>query len=240
MEGENRASEKPSIFKNLGTSTFDFLSKSYIFFCSFLSNQNPLLSIFVAFYTLILLYLPHLFLSLFFSPVLIFTVILLVSLLHLGASQNTQLEKDEIFEPEIEKADSEDEDPIWVGPETATETNTDSISVQKPHFSESFVEWSRKGPLEVIYEEYEGEEEDSPENDRRMVSLSFYYTDSDSSEGEFPSGFQAWDSPESLSFRWEDDREEGLIEIPLGGKGTVGFHVEEENLIEIDLSVAGK
>ncbi|KAL5986839.1 hypothetical protein ACLOJK_015173 [Asimina triloba] len=240
--------EPPSVLDALCTSALNFLQKSYTFIRSYLSDRNPLFSIFVAFYALVLLYLPHLFFSLFCSPVLISTAILLASILHLGASQKIQLEKDDTFLAEIEKADPVDETSISDGSKLAAEKTEeiDAAVATKHHFSEPFVEWSRRGPLEVIYEEYEGEEddEDSPENERRRVgldrllSLSLYYPDSDdSSDGEFPEDFPAWDSPEHLCFRWEEEREEGLIEIPLRGKRTAGFHVEEENLIEIDLSI---
>ncbi|XP_077245921.1 uncharacterized protein LOC143885601 [Tasmannia lanceolata] len=117
----------------------------------------------------------------------------------------------------------------------------------KRHFSDTLMEWNRRGPLEVIYEEYEGEEEEgeSPEWEKRRVGIAIYYPDSDSGSSwdgeEFPLDFpviEGWDSPENLCFVWEEEKE-GLIEIPLGGKGKVGFEVEEENLIEIDLFSVG-
>lgn len=112
-------------------------------------------------------------------------------------------------------------------------------------YPDSFVEWDVRAPLEVIYEEYEGE--DAEENDseakresqmnviRRYASLSLFYPDSDSdasSEGDFPAN-RGWDSPEST---WEEDDREGLIEIALDEKRH--SEVDEENLIEIDLSPA--
>lgn len=148
-----------------------------------------------------------------------------------------QQEKDAIFSPEIDENDQEHESENWVSKKGAV---SEMGFFGNAEFSETFVEWDRSGPLEVIYEEYEGEEEeDSPEKtaerERRDLGVdgflcsSFCYSDSDSSEGEFP----AWDSPENLCFRWEE--REGLIEIPLALKPTVGFEAEEENLIEINL-----
>ncbi|KAJ1390386.1 hypothetical protein SESBI_37479 [Sesbania bispinosa] len=118
--------------------------------------------------------------------------------------------------------------------------------------SSFFVEWNVKAPLEVIYEEYEGEEAGDDPNEReeernmgilRYPSLSRYYPESESdsdssSEGGFPA-IGEWDSPEEGCFGWEEEDREGLIEIALDGckmKRDLEFHFEEENLIEIDIS----
>lgn len=153
----------------------------------------------------------------------------------------SQQSKDVIVPTGVEENDGQDEVAKWVGYETGFHRNVD--------ISDTFVEWNRSGPLEVIYEESDGEEDgDSPEytpgmdhrhvgNDGSLYS-DLYYSDSDSSEGEYPEEFPVWDSPENLCFRWEE--KEGLIEISLQGKPTVRFEVEEENLIEINLSVGRK
>lgn len=310
--------------------------------CAFLSsNPSPLFSVIVSFYFLLLLYLPNLFLYFIFSPVLISTAIILVTLFRfgsipkekektflpeseksdekledpnrvrtvpdLGPAKNEkdesslkeieksdskyedtnrvravsdlaliQIEKGEIFlqkcdptdeesnwvrpvpglgltaqeedatfPPEIGESDFKDDVPNWVASSDERETGMDFV--QEVDLTDLFVGWDRGGPLEVIYEEYEGEEHDDPprnvtDGDLRyvdtdgMLSSAFYYTDSDSSEGEFQVEFPEWDLPENLYFRSEE--REGLIEIPLGGKRTGGFELEEENLIEINISSA--
>lgn len=110
--------------------------------------------------------------------------------------------------------------------------------------------------MEVIYEEYEGEDHDkdaSNESDpeprqvriglERYPSLSLYYpeTDSDSSseDNEFPAT-GAWDSlDDKVCFMWDEDEDrDELIEIALDktSKKASEFQLEEDNLIEIDIS----
>ncbi|BFG27655.1 hypothetical protein CerSpe_139290 [Prunus speciosa] len=127
-----------------------------------------------------------------------------------------------------------------------------------PCFEDFFVEWNLKAPLEVIYEENEGEEDEMDRNGNdpnskqeqesqvrgleRYPSLSMYYpeSDSDSSSDGGYSVTGVWDSPETMCFRWEEEDREGLIEIALeeNSKRGMDFQVdhEEENLIEIDIS----
>ncbi|KAL0442830.1 UNVERIFIED_CONTAM: hypothetical protein Slati_2005700 [Sesamum latifolium] len=125
------------------------------------------------------------------------------------------------------------------------------LNPTRTRFTDSFVEWDVRAPLEVIYEEYEGD--DAEETDgvsqgkresemqiiQRYASLSLFYPESDSdtsSEGDFPTDGN-WDSPDNMCFRWEEeDDRDGLIEIALDEKRN--SEVEEENLIEIDLSPA--
>ncbi|KAK1279706.1 hypothetical protein QJS04_geneDACA003172 [Acorus gramineus] len=192
---------------------------------------NPLVSISVASTTLTLLYLPNLLLCFITSPVLLSTSLLLAILLHFGSTQS----------PKPQQTDPEPQIPKWVDPVLDPQPVFDP---KKPPFSEVFVEWSRRGPLEVIYEEYEGEEEDmedddeeEPEIEREMYrrrfgfeSLELCFPDTDtgsSSDGDFPV-MDGWESPRDLCFRWEDDKD-GLIEIPLET-------FEEDNLIEIDIA----
>lgn len=247
-------------------------------------SSSPLFSSIVSFYTLILLYFPHLFLRIVFSPVLILTGILLFTLLRLGAAQRL-LENEKFTDhtlhvqtdpPEEEsksksKSQSQISEPeiaeqVTCRSETESEIKTgyhDPITCFEVSFS--FVEWNVRAPLEVIYEEHEGEEaEEDPKDDRsdpnptrqfgleRSSSLSLYYPESDSDDssdegelGDFPV-IGEWSSPESACFAWEEEDREGLIEIALdyGDKKCSGsgldldldFHVEEENLIEIDIS----
>lgn len=115
-----------------------------------------------------------------------------------------------------------------------------------PVYTDPFVEyWDLKAPLEIIYEAYEGEDEDDRNAGflgiEKYPSLSLYYPESDtdsSSDGGFPA-IGDWESPEKMGFRWEDEDREGLIEIALDGKRrTQFFNFEEDNLIEIDISPA--
>ncbi|KAA8515378.1 hypothetical protein F0562_019011 [Nyssa sinensis] len=223
---------------------------------SFLSPlpSDPLFSTIVALYTLILLYLPRPFLGVVFSPVVISAGIVLLTLLRLGATQRIGKEFNSTEAKQIH--DSADEDHKWVSCETNSESKTETglgFDLDPfPFYADSFVEWNVGAPLEVIYEEYEGE--DHEENDdvpnekeemrvvglERYPSLSLYYPESDSddsSEGEFPA-IEGWDSPESMRFRWDEEDRDGLIEIALDGKRTseVMFRVDEDNLIEIDIS----
>ncbi|MBA0615179.1 hypothetical protein Godav_015348 [Gossypium davidsonii] len=101
-------------------------------------------------------------------------------------------------------------------------------------FEERFVEWDVRAPLEVIYEDYEGEEA-LDRGIERYTSLSRRYSepepDSLFSEMGFPV-IREWVSSEKRCWRWEEEEEdrEGLIEIALD------FHGEEDSLIEIDIS----
>jgi hypothetical protein len=157
--------------------------------------------------------------------------------------------KSKMSEPE--QMDLFEENSTWVicRSETQSDSETgcyDSITC----FEDSFVEWNVRAPLEIIYEEYEGEEaEEDPDPKwtrdsgiERYPSLSLYYPESDSddsSDCEFAS-IGEWCSPESTCFTWDEEDRESLIEIALdhGDKRDLdsGFHVEEENLIEIDIS----
>ncbi|XP_042518196.1 uncharacterized protein LOC122091986 [Macadamia integrifolia] len=248
--------EVGSLALNVLVETISFFAKAFSFLSSLASD--PLFSTIVALYSLILLYLPRIFVDLVFSPVLISTAVLLSSLLRLGAIQSVEeqikkkpTEKEEI-EIEIELLPVEVHKVVKY--ETGTETEEEAITEAcfspslKPFFSafNSFVEWNVGAPLEVIYEEYEGEEEEKEESCQmgidRIPSLSLYYPESESdssSDGDFPA-IGKWDSRESMCFRWDEEDREGLIEIPLDGKRNSSsvLQVEEENLIEIDISLA--
>ena len=109
-----------------------------------------------------------------------------------------------------------------------------------------------KAPLEVIYEEYgEGEKVGDDVDDNmgimRYPSLSQFYPEFDS-DSKLESGFPAIgdsNSPDDVEFRWGEEEEEedreGLIEIALDGckrKRGLEFNFDEENLIEIDISLS--
>ncbi|KAI3456340.1 hypothetical protein Pfo_013003 [Paulownia fortunei] len=234
---------------------------------SFLSSDS-LFSTIVTLYTLVLLYFPSLFLQFIFSPVTFSTLILLLYLLRLGATQKSTPERNESDSAEFNSTESLpqqiheflDRDHKWASPVSNTGTEVELRSSYEPDpnhnlhpfYADSFVEWDVRAPLEVIYEEYEGE--DAQENDgvseakresemniiQRYASLSLFYPESDSdasSEGDFRTSGH-WDSPENMCFRWEEEEDdrEGLIEIALDEKRN--SEVDEENLIEIDLSPA--
>ena len=231
---------------------------------SFLSvfSSDPLFHCIVTFCTLILLYLPHLFWKIVFSPVLIFTGILLFIILRLGAiqrSEEAQKENHVESEPIANEENRGNREEKQGTPIEPVESNSNGWSTSHSEielkskvdfesssfFEESFVEWNVRAPLEVIYEEYEGEEAEHDPNKKqdtsifRYPSLSRCYPESDSdssSENGFPATGN-WDSPESMCFTWDEEDREGLIEIALDGgkKSAVEFHFEEENLIEIDI-----
>ncbi|KAK7412271.1 hypothetical protein VNO78_03723 [Psophocarpus tetragonolobus] len=255
MEDESKfLLEVKFIFNLLFTETLPFLC--------FHSSQ-PLFSCIVTFCFLILLYVPHLFWKIVFSPVLILSSVLLLLLLRLGAIQRSQneeeknpIELESIVKEEnrgnreekqgnsIEAVETDSLDHVykWVTRQSQKGLKSQKDFQSISRFDESFVEWNVKAPLDVIYE---GEETEQDQNEKHEVgilrysSLSGYYpeTDSDSSsENEFPAA-ENWESPENMCFRWDEDRE-GLIEIALDGCKTreTGFHFDEENLIEIDIS----
>ncbi|XP_039049366.1 uncharacterized protein LOC120190339 [Hibiscus syriacus] len=207
-------------------------------------TNNPLFSCIITLSILILLYFPHRF-SLLFSPVLVLTVSLLLSLLRLGASQRIQtgkIEKGSVARVEELEEEEEEEEEAPVELKWATCKNDPDLIMQS--FEETFVEWDVRAPLEVIYEE--GEEEgkdpnlnlDQTRGIERYPSLSLYdpESDSDSSseeEMDFPA-IGKWNSSEKMGYRWEEEDKEGLIEIELN-KRDVDFHGEDDNLIEIDI-----
>lgn len=165
---------------------------------------------------------------------------------------SSNCEKDSVFDP--------DSEPVLFH---ADESNVGSFNCEKdsvkepepepeqrPFNGDCFVEWNVRAPLEVIYEAYEGEEEEEGEYTlekreelrviERYASLSMFYPETDtdtdsSSDGDSPV-IGNWDSPENVCFQWDDEDKEELIEIELDCKRY--SEVEEENLIEIDLSPA--
>ncbi|XP_022870103.1 uncharacterized protein LOC111389413 [Olea europaea var. sylvestris] len=188
-----------------------------------------------------------------FSPVLIFTLIILLYLLRLGASQKTQKETGS-HSPEFDSTEKllpqNEEFSLHDLNRVSCESRSDpkqNLNLGPSVLAECFVEWDVRAPLEVIHEEYEGEEEGNEgfwEEKReaqmavieKHASLLLYYRESDtdtSSEGDFLT-IEDRESSENLCFRWEEDDKEGLIEIELNGKNN-NSEVDEENLIEIDL-----
>ncbi|KAK8335903.1 hypothetical protein V6Z11_A09G087300 [Gossypium hirsutum] len=172
------------------------------------TNSDPsFLSCIITFYILILLYFPPNFsLNLHFSLLLLLTASLLLSLLRLCcAIQRIQTET--------------------IAKTSLVEAIKTGSSPREMSFEEKFVEWDVRAPLEVIYEDYEGEEA-LDRGIERYISMSRGYSEPE------PDSLE-WVSSEKRCCRWEEEEEEdrqGLIEIALD------FHGEEDNLIEIDIS----
>ncbi|KAI8001548.1 hypothetical protein LOK49_LG09G01806 [Camellia lanceoleosa] len=243
---EDKPWEFSSISVKFLADTMDFLEKTLSYLSSL--SSDPLFSTIITLYTLLLLYFPKIFLGIVFSPVLISTGILLLTLLRLGAIQRVEKEFNST-EPEQNHHhhDSTVEDRKWVSIESNSESKTEMGLDPNPFYAESFVEWDMRAPLEVIYEVYEGEEDEQNDDvledkEERYPSLLLYYPESDSdssSDCDFPV-IGEWEPPERLCFRWDEEDRDGLIEIELdNGKRTSElFHFEEDNLIEIDISPA--
>ncbi|XP_071933471.1 uncharacterized protein [Coffea arabica] len=224
--------------------------------------NDPLFSTIITLCILIFLYFPTLFLSIIFSPVLISTSILLLSLLRLGAIQRTITSQEETLkendpisaEFSVTHDDDHHVDRGWVSSKSKESSEnglgSDFCNMPTSFRTDSFVEWDVGAPLEVIYEEYEGQEDDEDDvlegkRDAQMAvieryaSLSKFYPETDDSDSSSDEDFPAirdWDPQENMCFRWEGEDRDGLIEIKLEGKGYSDG--EEENLIEIDLSPA--
>ncbi|XP_022777371.1 uncharacterized protein LOC111318766 [Durio zibethinus] len=238
-ENENWNWNPWEFFKSIEIVTMVSSSKT-IYNLSSLSSNDPLFSCIVTLYVLILLYFPQSFsLKILFSPVLILTASLLLSLLRLGAIQTETKEKRSVAEAEVEaeKTDFSQQELKW-------ETCNEDPEPKMQSFEETFVEWDVRAPLEVIYEAYE-EGEDPKENDpnstrviERYPSLSLYYPESDSDSSSSETDFLAIGngfSSEKICYSWEEEDREGLIEIALDKKD-LDFRGEEDNLIEIDIS----
>ncbi|XP_058758494.1 uncharacterized protein LOC131631747 [Vicia villosa] len=219
------------------------------------TETEPLFSCIVAFCVLILIFLPRFFFAIVFSPVLIITGAILISLLRFGAIQRSKNEEEKLRKTESVakqgkkteedvKIDSFDESGRWVLRNSEENSKFEMGFESSSFLDDSFVEWNVKAPLEVIYEGEETEE-GSVGGGLRNPSWSFYYPESDSdsssSEKDFPA-MGNWDSPEEMGFMWDEEEDtEGLIEISLDGwkkklKKEMEFGFEEENMIEIDLS----
>ncbi|XVF27733.1 hypothetical protein REPUB_Repub14bG0134200 [Reevesia pubescens] len=222
-------------------------SSKTVYNLSFLSSNDPLFSCIITLYILILLYFPQSFsLKILFSPVLILTASLLLSLLRLGAIQRIQTEtKGKRSVAEAVEAEAEPEKTDFSRQELKWDTCKNDPESKMQSFEETFVEWNVRAPLEVIYEEYE-EGEDPNENGsnptrviERYPSLSLDYPESDSDSSSSSEtdllAIGEWVSSDKICYRWEDEDKEGLIEIALD-KRDLDFHGEEDNLIEIDIS----
>ncbi|MBA0683832.1 hypothetical protein Goshw_011050 [Gossypium schwendimanii] len=178
-------------------------------------SDPSFLSCIITFYILILLYFPPSFsLNLQFSLLLLLSASLLLSLLRLCCA--------------IQRIHTE-----TIAKTSLVEAIKTGSSPKEMSFEERFVEWDVRAPLEVIYEDYEGEEA-LDRGIERYTSLSRRYSepepDSLFSEMEFPV-IREWVSSDKRCWRWEEEEDrEGLIEIALD------FHGEEDSLIEIDIS----
>lgn len=176
-------------------------------------SSHPLFSILTTFFFLNLIYLPNL-LHFFFSPVVIATSLILTTLLYFGSSKPEPYSKDNT--KKIPETRNEQ-------PPISDHETTESGRIE---FCEKMVEWSSKGgPLEVIYEEGE---EDNDEDDccmeyprlkRNYMDKLDYFGYCSSSDSDTES------EKSSICFKWDEEEEE-MIEIAL----------EEDSLIEIDLT----
>lgn len=216
-------------------------------------SSDPLFSCIATFCILIFFYLPHLFWKIVFSPVIILTGVLLFTILRLGAIQKiqheqkeNQLKHDEFVKEEnrARKCREEKEKTRSIKSHKLGERSENEVSSETGLESSScFVEWNVRAPLEVIYEEYEGEEKWDDANEREenwnmdvsnYSSLNRYFPESDSDSSS--------ESGSPTIEEWDEEDVEGLIEIALDGskrvkmKMDLEFQYEEENLIEIDIS----
>ncbi|KAI4342957.1 hypothetical protein MLD38_027515 [Melastoma candidum] len=227
--------------------------------CARLSSlsENPLFSSVLTLHILLFLYFPPFLLKLVFSPVTILAFLILVALLWSGSPHGDGRN----LNPERGTARATtQEEPLFVhGREYNFRAELAFLGSSACLIDDSFVEWDVKAPLDVIYEGYEGEEagegkpvsnKDGPVRSGKLEktsSLEVYYPEADSdtsSEGKLGSVGEGGWAEGSRPFEWEGEEREGLIEIELdfgGGRGSVkayeDSHVEEENMIEIDLSV---
>ncbi|CAK8577816.1 unnamed protein product [Lathyrus sativus] len=211
-------------------------------------SSDPLLSIIVAFCTLVFFYLPHLFSTIVFSPVIILTGVLLLTILRLGAIQKFHHDQKENQQKHEEnragkcKEEKEKQSSI-ISIKQVQNSENEVNSEMGLETSSCFVEWNVRAPLEVIYEEYEGEEKWDATNEREencnmgvssYSSLNRYFPESDSDSSS--------ESGSPTIEEWDEEAGEGLIEIALDGskrmkmKMDLEFQYDEENLIEIDIS----
>ncbi|KAK8664797.1 hypothetical protein V6N13_084571 [Hibiscus sabdariffa] len=204
---------------------------------------DPLFSCIVTLSVLTLLYFPHGF-SLLFSPVLVLTASLLLSLLRLGATQRIQTEEKGSAARVAELEEEEETEPAPVELKWAACKNDPDpdLDLTKRSLEERFVEWDVRAPLDVIYEEFEGDEEgkypnlDQTRGIERYSSLSLYYPETDSDSDSSSSSSSEMDFPAMGKWvSWEEEDREGMIEIALD-KREIDFHGEDDNLIEIDIS----
>ncbi|WOL04876.1 hypothetical protein Cni_G13598 [Canna indica] len=229
-----KSDESPALLMELSIQTIRFLSRSILLLSTL--SDHPLFATLAATSLLVALYLPRALLPFLLSPVPISTFLLLAALLRVGSSQS---------ESPAFSAASGGEEEI-----TNTEAKVEFSGYnQNVAFCDSnYIDYVRRsGPLEIIYEEYEGDEEDecgsggSQEYPRwrqnadlgsgRTDSLRFSSTDSESesdSSSSATSEVKGSSSPEEIRLPWEEDEEgDDMIEILLD---------EEDNLIEIDIS----
>ncbi|RWV90736.1 hypothetical protein GW17_00047035 [Ensete ventricosum] len=199
-------------------------------------SAHPLFAVLAAASILAFLYLPRTLLPLLLSPIPISTFLLLAALFHLRSPPPNSLA--------AAAADEEEVTPVLSEPKPEAKVVESTDCHQNVIFRDAFVDCLRwSGPLEVIYEEYEGEEENEErrsqeqqhskwaQNEKlgsgRLWPLRFACDDSDTeSEGGSPAASGS-NSPAEPRDLWEDEEQgDDMIEIDL----------EEENLIEIDIS----
>ncbi|CAH9112281.1 unnamed protein product [Cuscuta epithymum] len=189
----------------------------------------------VAFSTLIFLYSPHPFWESFYSPLLVLTFALLLSILRLIASRRPARFGETEVGPVGPSSCDSPADAKCPGPDP------------NPIHDGLILDRNARSAEEAIDEEYDGENDGVLHGKRgldlgaaieRYDSLALCYpeTDSDcsSSDGEFT---EIGEWRDEYSGGWEEEREEMMIEIKLDWERRPNkVIVEEDNLIEIDLS----
>ncbi|XP_064977485.1 uncharacterized protein LOC135619419 [Musa acuminata AAA Group] len=227
----------PPILVDLSVETLRLLSRWYLSLSTL--SSHPLFAVLAAASILAFLYLPRTLLPLLLSPIPISTFLLLAALFRLRSPPPNSLAAAAAVEEEVTPVLSEPK------PEAKAVESTDYH--QNVNFRDAFADCLRwSGPLEVIYEDYEGEEENEESRCRgrsqeqhskwaqnenlgsgRLWPLRFACDDSDTdSEGGSPAASGS-SSPAEPRLPWEDEEQgDDMIEIDL----------EEENLIEIDIS----
>ncbi|KAF7850696.1 hypothetical protein BT93_L5097 [Corymbia citriodora subsp. variegata] len=155
-------------------------------------SAHPLFSAALAFYALVLLYFPRIFIRVLLSPVLPLTALSLLALLRLGAAQQARKPEGSAVAEESGVGSEEKSGELGRDSPRAGGRRSEVGFPPSARYECSFVVWDVKAPLEVIYEEYEGEgdeeEDDGGDDDRgfsfrgleRYPSLSKCYPDSDS------------------------------------------------------------
>ncbi|KAH7662338.1 hypothetical protein IHE45_15G128500 [Dioscorea alata] len=188
----------------------------WLFYVSKISS-HPLVSIFTTYSLLIVLYLPRPLIPLLLSLVPISSLLLILR--SRSKPNHDHLHPPIPHHPEPAELEPEPEPE----PEPESKTHTEPVPALHDHF------FFHSGPLRVIYEEHEGElngdhSQTSNEIDcLRFGSFGLCFTDSDSDSDLDSNGHDQ----ANLRSHWNvEEEEEEMIEIAL----------EEENLIEIDIS----
>ncbi|CAL9085368.1 unnamed protein product [Musa acuminata var. zebrina] len=148
-----KAEESTAPVAEFSIQALRLLSRSLLFLST--HSTHPLFGILAAASLLVILYLPRSLLSLVLSPVPISTFFLLAALLRHGSPPLK-------CPAAVATVDDGEEELASLCPETKPETKAESACYhQEVIFSNDFISCGRRSrPLDIIYEEYEGEEEE--------------------------------------------------------------------------------